>query len=80
MTLLPGSSSRQTWIELCQKARVDPHELVSGRLDDILQKVFEALNVDRKVCNIGRVRVLTSSHYFCVSSHMTASSKLVYAP
>ncbi|KAH9944598.1 armadillo-type protein [Amylocystis lapponica] len=42
------ANSRQTWIELCQWACVDPRDLISRRLDDILQKVFGALDVDPK--------------------------------
>ncbi|GBE83943.1 eIF-2-alpha kinase activator GCN1 [Sparassis crispa] len=40
--------SRQTWIELCQKAHVDPHALVCARLDDILKKVMNALDSHAK--------------------------------
>ncbi|KAI0366693.1 ARM repeat-containing protein [Pilatotrama ljubarskyi] len=46
----PGSSGnlRPVWIELCQKARVDPHELVSAHVDGLLRKVLEAIDVERK--------------------------------
>ncbi|KAI0944136.1 hypothetical protein AcV7_002042 [Taiwanofungus camphoratus] len=40
--------SRQTWIELCQRAHVDPHDLVCQHLDSILQKVLDALNAQSK--------------------------------
>ena len=41
---------RPVWIELCQKARVDPHELVSTHTDAILDKVFSAIDASAKVC------------------------------
>ena len=40
---------RPVWIELCQKARVDPHELVTTHVDAILEKVFSAISVAAKV-------------------------------
>ncbi|TBU31959.1 ARM repeat-containing protein [Dichomitus squalens] len=46
----PGRSGtiRPVWIELCQKARVDPHELVSAHTDAILDKVFSAIDASAK--------------------------------
>ncbi|KAI0757516.1 ARM repeat-containing protein [Daedaleopsis nitida] len=46
----PGSSgnARQVWIELCQKAKVDPHELVTAHADAILGKVFSSIDIDAR--------------------------------
>ncbi|OJT01635.1 Translational activator GCN1 [Trametes pubescens] len=46
----PGFSGslRPVWIELCQKARVDPHELVSAHADALLARVLQAIDVDNK--------------------------------
>ncbi|KAI0628364.1 ARM repeat-containing protein [Trametes polyzona] len=46
----PGFSGnlRPVWIELCQKARVDPHELVSAHVDALLEKVLRAIDVNSK--------------------------------
>ncbi|KAI0710312.1 ARM repeat-containing protein [Cerioporus squamosus] len=46
----PGHSGniRPVWIELCQKAKVDPHDLVSAHADAILEKVFSAIDVQSK--------------------------------
>ncbi|KAI0764358.1 ARM repeat-containing protein [Trametes elegans] len=46
----PGTSGnlRPVWIELCQKARIDPHELVSAHIDALLEKVLAAIDVNNK--------------------------------
>ncbi|RDX47550.1 ARM repeat-containing protein [Lentinus brumalis] len=46
----PGHSGniRPVWIELCQKAKVDPHALVSAHADAVLEKVFSAIDVQVK--------------------------------
>ncbi len=44
-----AGSLRPVWIELCQKARVDPHELVSAHADALLARVLQAIDVDNKV-------------------------------
>lgn len=41
-----GGSARQTWIDVCQRARVDPYALVSSRLGALL-----TLNLDATVAN-----------------------------
>ncbi|EIN06629.1 ARM repeat-containing protein [Punctularia strigosozonata HHB-11173 SS5] len=41
MTCAPG---RQVWIELCQKGRIDPRELVRNSLDHLLKLVLGASN------------------------------------
>ncbi|KAI0077211.1 ARM repeat-containing protein [Panus rudis PR-1116 ss-1] len=40
--------SRLTWIEACQAARVDPHDLVAAKADTIVSKVLDACNVESK--------------------------------
>jgi hypothetical protein len=42
LLLLAGGASRQTWIELCQKARLDPHDLVSRNLDKLFRIILVA--------------------------------------
>lgn len=37
-----GGQSRQTWIELCQKGRADPHDLVGRNVDKLFKLVLEA--------------------------------------
>ncbi|RPD57344.1 ARM repeat-containing protein [Lentinus tigrinus ALCF2SS1-7] len=46
----PGHSGNlgPVWIELCQKAKVDPHDLVTAHADIILDKVFSAIDVESK--------------------------------
>lgn len=41
-----GGSLRQTWIDLCQKASVDPRQLTNKRLDDMLKLVLAASAMD----------------------------------
>lgn len=45
----PGSSSRQTWIELCQKARMDPRDIVDQNLDKLFKICLAASASDAKV-------------------------------
>jgi hypothetical protein len=48
-----GAPSRQTWIELCQKAGTDPHDLVNRNVEKLLKIVLDAtedLNVHLCVC------------------------------
>lgn len=44
-----GRHGRQTWIDMCQRARVDPHDLVCKHLNVILQNVFDALDDQSQV-------------------------------
>ncbi|KAI9068620.1 ARM repeat-containing protein [Trametes sanguinea] len=46
----PGFSGnlRPVWIELCQKARVDPQELVTAHADTLLANVLRAIDVEGK--------------------------------
>ncbi|OBZ65072.1 Translational activator GCN1 [Grifola frondosa] len=43
-----AGGSRQTWIDMCQKGGVDPHQLVCAYLDQILITVVESLNLQSK--------------------------------
>ncbi|CAL1711997.1 unnamed protein product [Somion occarium] len=43
--------SRQTWIELCQAGRIDPHDLVSSHAERVLSKVLSACDVQSKSLN-----------------------------
>lgn len=47
--LFVGGTSRQTWIDLCQKAHTDPHELTNKHLDKLLKLILGASAVDAKV-------------------------------
>ncbi|KAG5638049.1 hypothetical protein H0H81_002083 [Sphagnurus paluster] len=40
------ANSRQTWIDLCQKARTDPYELTNKNLDKLLRLILEASVTD----------------------------------
>lgn len=46
---LSGSTSRQTWIALCQKARIDPHDLVNRNLDKLFNIILAASAFPSKV-------------------------------
>lgn len=40
MVILLGGNSRQVWIELCQKAHLDPHAVTESQLDNLLNAVI----------------------------------------
>ncbi|KAG6873014.1 hypothetical protein C0995_003975 [Termitomyces sp. Mi166 len=40
--------SRQTWIDLCQRARTDPHELITNHLDKLFDFILGGSAVDAK--------------------------------
>jgi len=42
MRFVLGGSDRQTWIDMCQKAAVDPREIVDKYLDRLLKLVLDA--------------------------------------
>ncbi|KIL54351.1 hypothetical protein M378DRAFT_174298 [Amanita muscaria Koide BX008] len=49
MSHLPlGGNFRQAWIDLCQKAGVDPRELLNKRLDTLLELILAASTMDSK--------------------------------
>ncbi|KAF8063638.1 armadillo-type protein [Lyophyllum atratum] len=41
-------NSRQTWIDLCQRARADPYDLTNKHLDKLLKLILGASTVDAK--------------------------------
>ncbi|KAG1832884.1 armadillo-type protein [Suillus subalutaceus] len=43
-----GPPSRMLWIELCQKAGVDPHNLISRRVDRAMSSILTASTIDSK--------------------------------
>jgi hypothetical protein len=45
---IPGGNSRQVWIELCRKARVDPRVVLDNQLDNLLKITTDPLS-ERKV-------------------------------
>ena len=48
----PAGPSQLLWIEICQRANVDPRELVESKLDDLLKVALDAThsNVGGLVC------------------------------
>jgi Generalcontrol nonderepressible 1 (Gcn1) N-terminal len=48
--LLKGGTSRSAWIEACQRARVDPHHLVSHRANELMQLIWENVDMAKNVC------------------------------
>jgi hypothetical protein len=47
----------QTWIDICQKAKTDPRELVEKYVDKLLKLVLQSTTVNAKV---------RSHHYFAI--------------
>ena len=45
-----GGSDRQTWIDLCQKASLDPYELINKYLDKLFHLALDAARSESKVC------------------------------
>ncbi|KAG6915850.1 hypothetical protein DXG01_009609 [Tephrocybe rancida] len=41
-------NSRQTWIDLCQRARVDPHDLTIKHMDKLLKHILSGSSPDAK--------------------------------
>lgn len=70
-----AGSLRPVWIELCQKARLDPHELVSAHADALLTRVLQTIDVDNKVGLIQTSYYLDLNRVPC--SPFQASSKRV---
>jgi hypothetical protein len=60
-----GGTSRQTWIDLCQKARTDPCDLTNKHLDKLFKLILGTSTVDPKVSSLKLV-----VHRFC-SSELT---------
>lgn len=40
---------RQTWIDICQKANIDPKALIEKHVDKLLKLVLESTTVEAKV-------------------------------
>jgi len=47
-----GGSSRQTWIELCQKAGTDPHNLVNKNINKLFEIILAASVADPTVSSM----------------------------
>jgi len=47
-TCLAGQT-RQTWIDICHKAAIDPKELIEKHIDKLLQLVLHSTTMDAKV-------------------------------
>lgn len=45
-----AGSSQLLWIEICQRANVDPRELVESKLHDLLKIAIDATNSDVGGC------------------------------
>ena len=45
-----AGSSQLLWIEICQRANVDPRELVESKLDDLLKIALDATNSNVGTC------------------------------
>ena len=45
-----AGSSQLLWIEICQRANVDPRELVGSGLDDLLKISFDATSSSVRWC------------------------------
>ncbi|PCH35750.1 ARM repeat-containing protein [Wolfiporia cocos MD-104 SS10] len=45
------ASSRQVWIEMCQKARIDLHDLVREKVEQLLHNILSTLQVEAKTYN-----------------------------
>jgi hypothetical protein len=41
-----GGDLRQTWIDLCREAAVDPPELIDKKLDGLLKLILAASNME----------------------------------
>ena len=40
MVIIVGGNSPQVWIELCQKAHLDPHTIIENQLDNLLNTII----------------------------------------
>ena len=53
-----GGPDRQTWIDLCQKASLDPHGLINKYFDKLFELVLHAACSVSKVCWRNHARVV----------------------
>ena len=49
MLSVSGGKSLHVWIELCQKCRADPHNLVVKNVDKLFDLILEVTTLDPKV-------------------------------
>lgn len=52
-----AGSSRLLWIEICQRANVDPRELVESRLYNLLKIAFDATDSSVRSCFVRMIEV-----------------------
>ena len=50
LTYLADGSSPQTWIDPCQKASLDPLDLIVKHLGELAELIVSGTNADPKVC------------------------------
>jgi len=46
MSTYSAGPTRQTWIDICQKAAIDPKELIEKHIDKLLQLVLHSTTMD----------------------------------
>ena len=49
MSTCSAGPTRQTWIDICQKAAINPKELIEKHIDKLLQLVLHSTTMDAKV-------------------------------
>lgn len=55
--IFAGGPDRQTWIDLCQKASLDPYGLINKYFDKLFDLVLDAACSESKVCLRNQPRV-----------------------
>lgn len=73
-SLCTGGPYRQTWIDICQRARVDPHELVTKRLDKLTDLVLDATLTQGKVANLIYAKISRSNSPFSLALRVPATT------
>ncbi|KAI0035599.1 ARM repeat-containing protein [Vararia minispora EC-137] len=53
-------SSRQGWIELCQKAKMNPQAVVDNQVDVLFSQITEVINEDNQESNEATYRAITT--------------------
>lgn len=85
-TFPPAPRSRQCWIEICQKAQVDPRRLVIKKLDRLLGLVLENSDSLSRVCLFFHSLVcshptfISQSHGFIAAANAAATTLAFVAP
>jgi len=49
MSTRSAGPTRQTWIDMCHKAAIDPKELIEKHIDKLLRLVLHSTTMDAKV-------------------------------